>query len=53
MGNCIEIISNYDKKKGTQDKSNDLNNWLTLLTKFTNHKPLPAHLVSGILTLDS
>ena len=48
MGNCIEIISNYDKKKGIQEKSHDLNNWLTLLTRFTNHKPLPAHLVNKI-----
>lgn len=48
MGNFIDIISNYDKKKGNPDKSTDLNNWLTLLTRFTNHRPLPAPLVNRI-----
>jgi hypothetical protein len=48
MGNFIDIISNYDEKKGNIDKSTDLNNWLTLLTRFTNHKPLPAPLVNKI-----
>lgn len=48
MGNFIDIISNYDEKKGTVDKSTDLNNWLTLLRRFTNHKPLPAPLVNKI-----
>lgn len=44
----IGVISNYDQKRLTPDKSNDLNNWLTLLTRFTNHKPLPAQLVNRI-----
>jgi potassium voltage-gated channel Eag-related subfamily H protein 8 len=37
MGNFIEIISNYEQKMGVVDKSGDLNNWLTLLTRFTNN----------------
>lgn len=48
MGQFIDIISNYDEKKGYPDKSTDLNNWLTLLTRFTNHEPLPAPLVNRI-----
>jgi len=41
MGSFIEIISNYDKKMGTEDKGTELHNWMTLLTRFTNNKPLP------------
>jgi hypothetical protein len=37
MGNFIEIISNYEQKMGVVDKSGDLNNWLNLLTRFTNN----------------
>lgn len=37
MGNFIEIISSYDKKMGNVDQSGDLNNWLILLTRFTNN----------------
>jgi hypothetical protein len=48
MGNFIEIISKYDEKKGKTDKSTELNNWLTLLTRFTKHRPLPAPLVNKI-----
>ena len=28
MGNFIEIISNYEKKMGVQDKSGDLTDWM-------------------------
>jgi hypothetical protein len=48
MGNFIEIVGNYEKKMGTVDKSGDLHNWLTLLTRFTNNKPLPKTLVNQI-----
>jgi hypothetical protein len=37
MGNFIEILSNYDKKMGVQDKSGDLTDWMIQLTRFTNN----------------
>lgn len=48
MGNFIEIISNYQKKMGSVDKSQDLHNWITLLTRFTNNKTLSSSLISEI-----
>ena len=36
MGNFIEIISNYDAKMGTLDKSDELNVWIISLERFTN-----------------
>lgn len=48
MGSFIEIISNYDKKMGTVDKGTELHNWMTLLTRFTNNKPLPKQLINQI-----
>jgi hypothetical protein len=48
MGNFIEIISNYDKKMGVVDRAGDLQNWLTLLTRFTNNKPLDKKIVQEI-----
>jgi len=48
MGSFIEIISNYDKKMGTEDKGRELHNWMTLLTRFTNNKPLPRSLINQI-----
>jgi len=46
MGSFIEIISNYEKKMGVIDKGTDLHNWMTLLTRFTNNKPLPKSLMN-------
>jgi potassium voltage-gated channel Eag-related subfamily H protein 8 len=48
MGSFIEIISNYDKRMGSTDRSTELHSWLTLLTRFTNNKPLPKTLISQI-----
>ncbi|CDW87085.1 cation channel family protein [Stylonychia lemnae] len=48
MGSFIEIISNYEKKMGVIDKGTDLHNWMTLLTRFTNNKPLPKSLSAQI-----
>ena len=48
MGSFIEIISNYDKRMGTIDRSTELHNWMTLLTRFTNNKPLPKGLINQI-----
>jgi len=44
MGQFIEILRNYEKNMGVVDKSGDLHNWLLLLTRFTNHQPLPKTL---------
>ena len=46
MGNFIEIISNYDKRMGSVDRGTELHNWMTLLTRFTNNKPLPKTLIN-------
>ena len=48
MGNFIEIISNYEQKMGVVDKSGDLNNWLTLLTRFTNNQPFPKSITAQV-----
>ena len=40
MGSFIEIISSYQSKVGIVDKSGELLNWMTLLTRFTGNKPL-------------
>ena len=48
MGSFIEIIANYRKKMGVIDKIEDLHNWLTLLTRYTNNKPLSKSLTSQI-----
>ena len=47
MGNFIEIIQDYDKRMGSEDKGSELNNWMTLLTRFTN-KPLSKQLINQI-----
>ena len=36
MGNFIEILSNYEAKMGTFDKTDDLNEWIISLERFTN-----------------
>ena len=41
MGSFIEIISNYEKKMGVIDRGPELHNWLALLARYTNNKPLP------------
>ena len=48
MGNFIEIISNFEKKVGKVDQSGDLNNWMILLTRFTNNQPLTKSLTTEI-----
>ncbi len=48
MGSFIEIISNYDKMLGPQDQSGELHNWMSLLTRFTNNRPLPKNLIAQI-----
>jgi len=48
MGNFNDVLINYDKKMGIQDKGSDLQVWMTSLSKFTNNKPLPQSLVKQI-----
>ena len=37
MGNFISIITTYHKRMGIRDYSSETNNWLTLLTRFTQN----------------
>jgi hypothetical protein len=46
IGNFIDIISNYEKKMGIVDKKADLHNWMTMVQRFTNGKPLPKSLLN-------
>ena len=36
MGNFIQILSSYQAKMGTSDKTDDLNEWIISLERFTN-----------------
>lgn len=51
MGNFIEIISNYEAKMGNLDKTDELNDWLLSLDRFTNKssKNLSVSLVNSII----
>jgi hypothetical protein len=48
MGSFTDLISSYDKKLGIIDQNADLQNWLTMLTKFNKHKPLSTELIYKI-----
>ena len=48
MSNFIEIITNYEKKMGVQDKSGDLTEYISQLTRFTNNQPLRKDLLDDI-----
>ncbi len=48
MGSFIEIISNYREKMGVIDKSKPMRKWMTLLTRYTNNKPLSRKLTNQI-----
>jgi hypothetical protein len=52
MGNFFEIISNYDAKMGTLDKSDELHVWITSLERFTNKTKtnLSVSLVNQIIS---
>ena len=47
LSSFIEIIQNYDQRMGNDDKGSDLNDWMTLLTRFTN-RPLSKQLIGQI-----
>lgn len=44
LSSFIEIIQNYDNRMGDDDKGSELNNWMTLLTRF-RHLPLSKELI--------
>lgn len=48
MGSFTELISSYDKKMGVSDKGSDLQNWLSLLGKFSKNKPFSSDLIKKI-----
>jgi hypothetical protein len=48
MGNFIEIVSNYNERMGIIDRSTELHKWMTMLSRFTNNKPLPRSLFNKI-----
>jgi hypothetical protein len=48
MSSVIEIINNQQKKMSLEDKTQGLRDWLTLLSRFTNKKPLPKSLYNQI-----
>jgi hypothetical protein len=48
MGSFTDLISNYEKKLGSRDRSADLHNWLSLLSKFSKNKHLDINLVKKI-----
>jgi len=37
MGSFIDIVSNYSAKMGNLDRSDELNDWLVSLERFTFH----------------
>lgn len=50
MGNFIEIMGNQEKKMGAVDKTEDFNEWLSGLTRFTMNQPLPSSLHERLLS---
>lgn len=51
MSNFIEILSNYDAKMGTLDKSDDLSEWIISLERFMNKtkKNISVSLINSII----
>mmetsp|Transcript_13572 Transcript_13572/g.21185 ORF Transcript_13572/g.21185 Transcript_13572/m.21185 type:complete len:216 (+) Transcript_13572:785-1432(+) len=48
MSSVIEIINNQQKKMSLEDKTQGLRNWLVLLSRFTNKKPLKRSLYNRV-----
>lgn len=44
MGSFIEIISTFNQNLGVEEQTFELHNWMTLLTRFRENKPLPNSL---------
>mmetsp|Transcript_7942 Transcript_7942/g.7435 ORF Transcript_7942/g.7435 Transcript_7942/m.7435 type:complete len:160 (+) Transcript_7942:430-909(+) len=50
MGSFISIIARFESISGRHNDSPDLHNWMTLLTRFIDNKPLPKALINEIDT---
>jgi hypothetical protein len=50
MGSFIYIVGKFDSISGKEDDSPNLHNWMTLLTRFIDNKPLPRSLINEIDT---
>ena len=51
MGSFTEMIGNYDKNMGIEDKSSKLHNWIVLLNYFNKHKKkLDENIIKNIET---
>ena len=48
MSSFIEIISNFQRNLGVVEETLELHNWMTLLTRFRENKPLPNSLYRQI-----
>lgn len=48
MGSFIEIISTFNQNLGVEEHTFELHNWMTLLTRFRENKPLPNSLYRQI-----
>ena len=51
MGNFINIVSNYDAKMGNIDRTEELNEWLVSLERFTekNDSDMSVSLINHII----
>lgn len=48
MGSFTELISSYEKKLGATERGSDLENWLSLINKFSKNKPFTAEFLKKI-----
>merc|ERR1712178_252842 len=48
MSNFIEIFTSFDQNLGITEESFELHNWLTLLTRFRDYKPMPISIYRSI-----
>lgn len=48
MGSFISIIQKFDDLLDEKDESNDLHNWLALVRRFNDNKPLSEDLIKAI-----
>lgn len=48
MGSFIEIISTFNQNLSNEEQTFELHNWMTLLTRFRDSKPLPNQLYRQI-----
>jgi len=48
MSSFIEIISTFNQNLGVEEQTFELHNWMTLLTRFRENKPLPNSLYRQI-----